>query len=398
MGDYNETLGIIVAFMSYRMGGEHLLQETSRWMQALRGLFVNDCSQTYDGDELDSHERLAKQVVAFMERQAGRCRMTPRRRNAGWGSVAGMNCSLACLGLLLALLMGCEGETPTPVSHPSPTPMATAKPTHSPTPTPTLSPSPTVTATPMPAATATLFPTATPHPLPDAPDVPSLVSISPTEISVVWKEPASLAPISGYDYRYAEESSPWVEVVDSGLTDRGVTITGLSPSTVYRVQVRVVSERGHGDWSPTWLVQTSSVPTPTPTPTATPSLAQPHVMLRVVIVHDDKDGWRYYSPGGWAQAVVQKESEALRCYEAAIWEETSSVHLYAFPQRLRPVLRRIRRRASRGDHCLPRAVHPHRSLRPAGSLHRRAQPVPAGGVRIVRRFYWSPATPMRSTT
>ena len=38
-----------------------MLQETSRWMQALRRLFVNDRSQTYDGDELDSHERLTKQ-------------------------------------------------------------------------------------------------------------------------------------------------------------------------------------------------------------------------------------------------------------------------------------------------------------------------------------------------
>ena len=237
--------------------------------------------------------------------------------------------ALMFLGLLLVLLMGCEGETPAPVSVSSPMPMTTASPT--PALSPTVSPSPTATSTPMPTATATASPTATPHPLPGAPDVPSLVSVSPTEISVVWKEPDSLAPISGYDYRYAEESSPspWVEVADSGLTDRGVTITGLSPFTVYRVQVRAVSEHGHGDWSPTWLAQTRSVPTPTPT--ATPFLVQPHVMLRVVLVHDDQDGWRYSSTGGWTQAVVRKESDSLRYYEAAIWEETGSVHLYAFP-------------------------------------------------------------------
>ena len=39
----------------------------------------------------------------------------------------------------------------------------------------------------------------------------------------------------------------------------------------------------------------------------------------------------FSSAGGWTQAVLQKESDVLRYYEAAIWEETDSVHLYAFP-------------------------------------------------------------------
>ncbi len=55
----------------------------------------------------------------------------------------------------------------------------------------------------------------------------------------------------------------------------------------------------------------------------------PNVMLRVVRVTED---WMpYASTGGWTQAVILKESETLKFYEAAIWEETASVHLYEFP-------------------------------------------------------------------
>ena len=52
-------------------------------------------------------------------------------------------------------------------------------------------------------------------------------------------------------------------------------------------------------------------------------------MLRVVRV--TKDWMPYASTGGWTQAVTRKESETLKYYEAAIWEETASVHLYEFP-------------------------------------------------------------------
>ena len=61
----------------------------------------------------------------------------------------------------------------------------------------------------------------------------------------------------------------------------------------------------------------------------TSTTGQPHVILRVVRVTED---WvPFSSAGGWTQAVLQKESDVLRYYEAAIWEETDSVHLYAFP-------------------------------------------------------------------
>lgn len=55
----------------------------------------------------------------------------------------------------------------------------------------------------------------------------------------------------------------------------------------------------------------------------------PNVMLRVVRVTPD---WMpFASTDGWTQAVPLKESEVLKYYEVAIWEETSSVHLYELP-------------------------------------------------------------------
>ena len=83
-------------------------------------------------------------------------------------------------------------------------------------------------------------------------------------------------------------------------------------------------------------------PDDAPAPTASPDPAafapQPHIMLRVVLVQDGQDEWPFSSAGGWTQAVLQRESEALRYYEAAIWEETGSVHLYAFPNDYDPLM------------------------------------------------------------
>ena len=54
-----------------------------------------------------------------------------------------------------------------------------------------------------------------------------------------------------------------------------------------------------------------------------------NVMLRVVRVTPD---WMSYASanGGWPAAVRRRESDRLKYFEAAIWEETASVHLYEF--------------------------------------------------------------------
>ena len=57
--------------------------------------------------------------------------------------------------------------------------------------------------------------------------------------------------------------------------------------------------------------------------------ADHNVMLRVVRVTPD---WMPFADtGGWTRAVPLKESEILKYYEVAIWDETSSVHLYELP-------------------------------------------------------------------
>ena len=64
--------------------------------------------------------------------------------------------------------------------------------------------------------------------------------------------------------------------------------------------------------------------------TGTATASENHnVMLRVVRVTTD---WMpFASTDGWPGAVRLKESEILKYYEVAIWEETSSVHFYVFP-------------------------------------------------------------------
>ncbi len=62
--------------------------------------------------------------------------------------------------------------------------------------------------------------------------------------------------------------------------------------------------------------------------------SQSHIILRVVSVTED---WVPFDTLlGWTEAVTQRESETLRYYEAAIWEQTGTVHLYAFPNDFDP--------------------------------------------------------------
>ena len=59
-----------------------------------------------------------------------------------------------------------------------------------------------------------------------------------------------------------------------------------------------------------------------------------NVMLRVVRVTPD---WMSFAGiGGWPAAVPLRESEVLKFYEVAIWEERAAVHLYAFSNDYNP--------------------------------------------------------------
>ena len=59
-----------------------------------------------------------------------------------------------------------------------------------------------------------------------------------------------------------------------------------------------------------------------------------NVILRVV--HVTTDWMPYASWGGWPGAAQPKESALLKYFEAAIWDETASVHIYEFDNEFDP--------------------------------------------------------------
>ena len=66
------------------------------------------------------------------------------------------------------------------------------------------------------------------------------------------------------------------------------------------------------------------------------SMTRDHnIILRVVRVTPE---WVSYASanGGWVAAVIRKESDHLKYFEAAIWEETASIHLYEFDNNFDP--------------------------------------------------------------
>ena len=63
----------------------------------------------------------------------------------------------------------------------------------------------------------------------------------------------------------------------------------------------------------------------------------PNIMLRVVYVPTE---WMEFEDiGGWDAAVLVKESENLKYYEATIWEDIDAVHLYEFSNEYDPYSR-----------------------------------------------------------
>ena len=97
-----------------------------------------------------------------------------------------------------------------------------------------------------------------PPPAPDAPTVRPANSGGDTSLAVSWAEPftGGIPAISGYDLRYilasADDSddSNWTELSSVWTSgDQKYTITGLSASSSYEVQVRAVNDEETGAWS-----------------------------------------------------------------------------------------------------------------------------------------------------
>ena len=85
---------------------------------------------------------------------------------------------------------------------------------------------------------------------PSAPSAPTVAAASATSLSVSWSAPANTGPdITDYDVQYRVKGvSSFTDASHSG-TDTSVTITGLTSSTTYEVQVRAKSDEGSGAWS-----------------------------------------------------------------------------------------------------------------------------------------------------
>ena len=115
-----------------------------------------------------------------------------------------------------------------------------------------------------------------PPPGPGRPAPPVVTTASETSLTVSWSAPSGGAAVTDYDLRYyagtADPSNPadWIEEGEpNGPPDPGTattaTITGLSPGTSYRVQVRAASGGREGPWSASFATATV-FPLPPPPP------------------------------------------------------------------------------------------------------------------------------------
>ena len=86
---------------------------------------------------------------------------------------------------------------------------------------------------------------------PGTPFAPTVTPISSTSVQVNWDAPDNEGPpITDYDYRYKTVAdSAWTEVTNTTITGRTATITGLTASTSYDVEVRARNAEGTSDWS-----------------------------------------------------------------------------------------------------------------------------------------------------
>ena len=105
---------------------------------------------------------------------------------------------------------------------------------------------------------------------------PIITSVSPgsSSLTVAWTAPEDASTITAYDVRHiqtsADESvdSNWTVIDDAWTTGAlEYTLTGLTNSTQYDVQVRAVDSNGDGDWSDTATstpgISAGTVPTTT---------------------------------------------------------------------------------------------------------------------------------------
>ena len=130
---------------------------------------------------------------------------------------------------------------------------------------------------------------------PAAPPAPTFPSATASGLTVSWAAPANAGPaISDYDVRWRVKDSgaTWTEAADTtDSTDLSATITGLTASETYEVQVRAQNAEGTGEWSPSGDGTTNAAANaaPTFTSSATASVAEHATTTVLTVVATDSD-------------------------------------------------------------------------------------------------------------
>ncbi len=100
--------------------------------------------------------------------------------------------------------------------------------------------------------------------IPRTPSTPTVTAASANSLRVTWSAPSGGPSATSYELRYRRNgNSSWPSPVSAG-NSRSYTVTGLSASTTYEVQVRARNSAGPGGWSSTGRGTTSAAPPPPP--------------------------------------------------------------------------------------------------------------------------------------
>ena len=93
--------------------------------------------------------------------------------------------------------------------------------------------------------------------VPGRPAAPNVSAASSTSLRASWSSPSGPC-IASYELQYRQTGNTGWSSGGSTGTTRSRTITGLSASTTYEVQVRARNSEGPGGWSPTGTATTSA--------------------------------------------------------------------------------------------------------------------------------------------
>ncbi len=99
---------------------------------------------------------------------------------------------------------------------------------------------------------------------PLAPTGLTLVQAGPSSIALSWTAPSNTGrpAVRSYDLQYRQGNSGNFTNGPQNVTTTSATISRLSASTTYQVQVRATNDDGDGPWSPSWTGQTGAAQPP----------------------------------------------------------------------------------------------------------------------------------------